>query len=324
MPGWFASTAKLEAADTMIASMEALALFSHRKLSFDADALNAIVGALNSYAKYGVQHIWGVPWKRSSADYSPGLKDFLSTSRSVRRDIDIALLWHHYKPSIRRKGFPSWSPLGWKTLIHWYWPNRRRLPTYVSPEAKIVQVKSNKDFHKLYAPANPDDSTPEELSQYLKVEARTAMCNFQLLTRSRWYNRDDKQVIEFSLGNGWNAIAEVYWDLPPDKGNETLLKCVLLPGAEFTKSTVDELHAHVLIIEQHGNHYERIGITRLPANFGECHDRDTPIFGLVNKFNRIFGRQFRRPYYAETEIPSTAMPDFCWWDHFQPETIILG
>ena len=306
--------------------MEVLRQYSARKLSFEADALNAITGAMNSYARYGVQHIWGVPWKRSSSDYSPGLKNFFSTSRSVRRNIDIALLWHHEKPSIRREGFPSWSPLGWKSPIRWYFRSIRGRTTYVSPEAKIVQVKSNKDFHKLYAPANPDEYTPEELSQYLKVEARTAMCNFQFATQDRGYGKQ-QSGIEIPLGNGWNAIAEVYWDLPPDKGNETLLKCVLLPGAEFTKSTVDKLHAHVLILEQHGNHYKRIGITRLPANFGEhCDNYNTPTFGLVNKFNRIFGPQFREgsPYYAETEIPSTAMPDCCWWDHFQPETIILG
>lgn len=309
----------------MIASMKVLKQYSARALSFDADALNAIIGALNSYAKYGVQHIWGVPWKRSSADYSPGLKEFLSTSHSVRRDIDIALLWNHEKPSIRRNGFPSWSPLGWKTPIEWYWQNRRRLSTYVSPEAKIVQVKSTKDFHKLYAPANPDESTPEELSQYLKVEARTAMCNLQFITESTSENKVAKQSgIEISLGNGWNAIAEVYWDLPPDKGNETLLKCVLLPGAEFTKSTVNKLHAHVLILKQHGNHYERIGITRLPAHFGDTYDGFTPLFRLVNKFGRVFAGYSRKPYYAEKEIPSAAITDFCWSDHFQPETIILG
>jgi len=311
----------------MIASMEVLRQYSARKLSFDADALNAITGAMNSYARYGVQHIWGVPWKRSSAGYSPDLENFLSTSRSVRRNIDVALLWHHGRRSIRRNGFPSWSPLGWKAPIEWYWKNKGRPSTYVSPEAKIVPVKSTKDFHELCARANPNESTPEELPQYLEVEARTAMCKLQfvpayvitpLTKNSKLFG------IEMSLGNGWNAIAEVYWDLRLDKENETLLKCVLLPGAEFTKSTVNELHAHVLILEQHGDHYERIGITRLPAHFGDTRDDYHPVFRLVNKFGRVFDAIWSEPYYAETEIPSAAITDFCWWDHFQPETIILG
>ena len=301
--------------------MEVLRQYSARKLSFDADALNAITGAMNSYARYGVQHIWGVPWKRSSAGYSPDLENFLSTSRSVRRNIDIALLWHHGRRSIRRNGFPSWSPLGWKAPIEWYWKNKGRPSTYVSPEAKIVPVKSTKDFHKLYARANPDESTPEELSHYLKVEARTAMCNFRSMTKSYSTQRSG---IEISLGNGCHAIAEVFWDLLPDEGNDTLLKCVLLPGAEFTKPIVNELHAHVLILVQHGNHYERIGITRLPAHLGECYDYNVPLFGLGNKSERIFRRFSKERYNAETDIPSAPITDFCWSDYFQPETIILG
>ncbi|KAI4943972.1 hypothetical protein J4E91_009120 [Alternaria rosae] len=297
----------------MIASMDVLRQYSARTLSFDADALNAIIGAMNSYARYGVQHIWGVPWKRSSADYSPGLKDFLSTSRSVRRDIDIALLWNHWKPSIRRNGFPSWSPLGWKTPIQWFFVGSLHGP-YVTPEATIVRVKSNKDFHKLYALANPEESSPEELSQYLKVEARTAMCNLQFRTAR----------IRISLGNGWDAIVEVHWDLPPDKGNEKLLKCVLLPGADFTKSTVNELSAQVLILEQHENHYERIGMTRLPARFGKRKDCVLPFFCLQNEFGRVYGPDDELPSDVEKDIQSAVMVEYWWWKHFEPETIILG
>jgi len=201
----------------MIASMDVLRQYSTRTLSFDADALNAIIGAMNSYARHGVQHIWGVPWKRSSADYSPGLKDILSTSRSVRRDIDIALLWDHRQPSIRRNGFPSWSPLGWKTPIQWSgFLVGRGTGNYVTPEAITVRVNSDKGFHKLYDPANPEECTPEGLSHYLKIEARTAMCNLQFQTARmpREEDFDPQPGIRMSLGDGWDAIMEVRWDLP--------------------------------------------------------------------------------------------------------------
>jgi hypothetical protein len=72
-----------------------------------------------------------------------------------------------------------------------------------------------------------------------------------------------------SLGNGWDAIAEVFWGLPPDRMNETALKGILLPGTDFMGSSVDNLYSHVIILEQHEQYYERIGITRLPARFGE-------------------------------------------------------
>jgi hypothetical protein len=34
-----------------------------RSLSYESDALNGIVGALNTFAAKGVYHTWGVPWR---------------------------------------------------------------------------------------------------------------------------------------------------------------------------------------------------------------------------------------------------------------------
>jgi hypothetical protein len=129
------------------------------------------------------------------------------------------------------------------------------------------------------------------------------------------------------LGNGWDAVVKVSWDSPPDKGNETVLKGVLLPGADSTETSVDSLYAHVLILEQHQQHYERIGITRLPATFGK---RDHPprFFGLRDKFGNVY---FGLPYQkieqrltiAREDVPSDLMSKYWWWKYFEPETIIL-
>jgi hypothetical protein len=126
-------------------------------------------------------------------------------------------------------------------------------------------ITKKPSIHKLCDETYLKETTTEELSQYLKVEVRTAPC------RLRRYKRDGKGkiAIAMSLGNGWDAIAEVFWGLPPDRMNETALKGILLPGAEFRKSSVNSLYARVLTLEQDGQYYQCIGITRLPARFGE-------------------------------------------------------
>lgn len=110
--------------------------------------------------------------------------------------------------------------------------------------------------------------------------------------------------------------------MPPDKENETLLKCVLLPAADFTQSTVNELSAHVFILEHHGNHYERIGMTRLPARFDRMRCF-APFFGFQNESGRVYAAYDELPSDVEKYIQSV-MVDHWWWNYFEPDTIILG
>jgi hypothetical protein len=111
---------------------------------------------------------------------------------------------------------------------------------------------------------NKEGFRSQEVSQYLEVEARTAPCRLCILDM----HGKEQVGISLSLGNGWDVVAEIYWDSPPDKGKETVLKAILLPGANSTQTSVDMLYAHVLILKQHLQHYERVGIARLPATFG--------------------------------------------------------
>jgi hypothetical protein len=76
---------------------------------------------------------------------------------------------------------------------------------------------------------------------------------------------------------------------PSSVSNETELKAILLPGADFTQTSVDSLYAHVLILEQHHQHYERVGIAQLPAAFGNV-DYPSWFFALKNKFGNLYYR----------------------------------
>jgi hypothetical protein len=71
--------------------------YAGRQLTFESDALAAVVGALNAdKTRKSCAHIWDVP---------------VSRSRGSGNAQSIALIWAHDSPCERRKGFPSWSPV---------------------------------------------------------------------------------------------------------------------------------------------------------------------------------------------------------------------
>lgn len=82
--------------DTMTSFLQR---YMERKLTFDSDALNAIVGVLNVLSKSSnsLYHMWGIPGERTAS----AMKVALSWSQTARTN------------SHRRLQFPSWSPLGW-------------------------------------------------------------------------------------------------------------------------------------------------------------------------------------------------------------------
>lgn len=41
--------------------MDSLMIYSQRQMSYDSDALNAILGTLVTFTRHAIHHIWGVP-----------------------------------------------------------------------------------------------------------------------------------------------------------------------------------------------------------------------------------------------------------------------
>jgi|SRR5690242_811556 len=85
-------------------SEEILSEYVGRQLTFDKDALNAIVGMFNMFhgRDDSWNHIWGVPYAAVEDVQNPS--------------VYIAIDWPGTTGK-RRFGYPSWSPLGWK----WRW-----------------------------------------------------------------------------------------------------------------------------------------------------------------------------------------------------------
>jgi hypothetical protein len=134
--------------------------FSRRKITFQSDTLNALLGVLNFFQEAypdEFRHIWGqpIPYKKTSS-----MGDIVAS----------AMRWQQRNQVERRPGFPSWSWIGWKGTA---------LP--LSFEAYSEDIKASlllkdgstvDDAHVLADPAS-FQSLSERLSKYLLIEADT-------------------------------------------------------------------------------------------------------------------------------------------------------
>jgi hypothetical protein len=93
--------------DSLSRSMRHLKSYSAHNLTYDTDALNAIVGALHIYDD--IYHIWGILFRQDTTIVAPELGHYF----------EFVLLWSYPNPSRRRHGFPSWSSIGWEGHIEW-------------------------------------------------------------------------------------------------------------------------------------------------------------------------------------------------------------
>jgi hypothetical protein len=109
--GWASEALRPDKLSNKSALEEAVAYlkgFSARDLSYDTDALDAILGALHTISS--IHQIWGVPLVFQAGMFA-GNKTY-----------SIALMWYHHEPARRRHGFPSWSSIGWAGGIGVYDP----------------------------------------------------------------------------------------------------------------------------------------------------------------------------------------------------------
>jgi hypothetical protein len=87
-----------------IAAKQVLSAYSGRQLTQQADALRAVIGALNICGSRYNFHLWGVPFRKPRNQRYPG---------------SLALFWRHIRYTERRPGFPTWSPLSIMGGISW-------------------------------------------------------------------------------------------------------------------------------------------------------------------------------------------------------------
>lgn len=127
--------------------------YSKRTLTYDSDALNAVLGALGALQSRSppVYHIWGIPFARK-----------MWVPETEITDTEVALYWYHPSPVIRRVGFPTWSPLGWKGSVTFY--ETQFQP--ISPKTCKVEIRSEKDSYEDSVLINDGSSAAAKAKQF--------------------------------------------------------------------------------------------------------------------------------------------------------------
>ncbi|KAF3038880.1 hypothetical protein E8E11_000811 [Didymella keratinophila] len=238
--------------------MDSLMIYSQRQMSYDSDALNAILGTLNTFTRHAIHHTWGVPML-------------------LPKDC-IALLWHNRSPCYRRTGFPSWSPLGWKEEFPWLprqgvgWSTRltpdtsggafltllascRGIKTIAQHQPKISDMPSTAHYEIFGA-----------VSQRLVIETHTVELHLAL-------NPDGvtsdvyRDSVAIGVDDELEIILAATWDKRPwEMDVDTRLKGLLLFIANSDDCCADSPHYAMIIVEHHDDHWERVALAFITKN----------------------------------------------------------
>ncbi|KAL6912651.1 hypothetical protein FSST1_010411 [Fusarium sambucinum] len=96
--------------------------YTQRQLTYDSDALNAILGVLQLYSAMSVPvfHFWGLPMAPPQLDRR--LYSLRESSYSLQDTFLGSLCWYPKETAHRRLCFPTWSWTGWSCRVYMnYW-----------------------------------------------------------------------------------------------------------------------------------------------------------------------------------------------------------
>jgi len=224
--------------------------YTRRKLTFDSDALNGIVGVLNTFSKARkpIFHTWGVT--------------FGGLPRYAPHSLAVTLTWFHDAPCFRRKAFPSWSPLGWEGVAKYDY----NLPPVISRSFQ-VEVWDNGEFIQL-SKVKQDlhqraGAESVEKSRYLKITTKLSWVEFRYFSANEWLSIDKTSMVidagfhvRVSTGDDGEVYSSVLpcWDSEPVLSLDSIrVPCALIPAGDGSTSMA------VMMLRNHGTHYERIG-----------------------------------------------------------------
>lgn len=83
--------------------------YSKRHLSYDSDALNGMMGILQTFQE--------TKWSRRRVSHLWGLPIIMEPHEPWSACVAASLCWKLTQPAQRRDGFPSWSWTGWKGVV---------------------------------------------------------------------------------------------------------------------------------------------------------------------------------------------------------------
>jgi hypothetical protein len=164
--------------DTWKGYAKRISEYSARHLSFEADVLNIIWGVLKLFETphHHLHHLWGLPILIGS-----------SYKRSENPEFDckqlaLSLLWETNRPARRRKGFSSWSWVGWNSFGGYKLPYRTHPLSGIFNVKLTVELKNGtlvpRTFDEVGVPLQYRTSEP--MSNYLHIYAWTTKIRLRL------------------------------------------------------------------------------------------------------------------------------------------------
>ncbi|KAH7082748.1 hypothetical protein BKA63DRAFT_137383 [Paraphoma chrysanthemicola] len=256
--------------------MQVLQGYVGRQLSFEADALNAIVGALNTIVNV---NLYGLPcWHFQSWPF-----------KDPHHRFGLALYWSHTAPKCRRPGFPSWSPLGWKGSGGVRFQTLRSI-SVIGCAVESPYGKGDDDVasQELLPASQAMIAIRDGLAQDLTLTAWTCDLNLENIV---WTEADTKT---HHTQNGirvvlpWNESIDVCirpdWDYEiPNINARSHVFCVLITRNELdddiwmATGRLESQEHFFLILDHHGTRFERIGSFCLTWPFRDHPQRE---FGM--------------------------------------------
>jgi hypothetical protein len=240
-----------------------IGLYTERTLSYESDALNAIVGTLNVMVRNDppIYHIWGVPFTIDQRQ---------NTGHGIANMTSIALAWFINSSSFhnrRRFGFPSWSPLGWtETVFHE--PNLAITPDF------MVRYWSAGIYKDLDSETCSLDYTPLQSgcrqSQYLQITTTVIEADLHVQPHLAYYSHLVKFPFLRLKGEG-RSCQERHADGPficprwDDKSglDVTLpILCAMVIRSDAIAHPLDHVRTrgrYFLFFQKRGEQYERVG-----------------------------------------------------------------
>lgn len=327
-----------ERRDDMSRATEIITSYSHRTLTFDVDALNAIAGALNTFAERSIYHTWGVPCRLFEARYGDLLLETNPEISSSQRCGEVALLWYHWEPCKRRSGFPSWSAIAWAVMAVSFKHLNHPIDLRIHADAGDIGVHTehrSQPFINLMQSGQLTAPVGKQLSIRLKTT---------LLKLSKLNESDNDYCVAMNLRDEVEAVFEPRWDVDSTllsnfSSDQALLGALFL-GADSNQSPIIQVFGVVMLLQQRGTGYERVGILRLPSTpLASTFDSGFMSYIRYRNTNSSCYEPGHVPDFLveqragpgqEDEAPNLPESDpeapngYWWWKYFgSPETIIL-
>ncbi|KAK4661919.1 uncharacterized protein QC763_0107970 [Podospora pseudopauciseta] len=243
-----------------------LSEYAPRQLTYELDALNAMLGVLQLYLSLPqpAYHLCGiliVP-QTHRYDWSPG-------GPSVYVDVDpntvaanlagfvYGLLWTCRQPGTRRGGFPSWSWTGWTGTAKFEGP-RRQWNSLVDVSIVEEGKKGLLSWGGYFGLGDWEKRYRFGHHHVLEVEGYVGYVTLREDTRYKWL---DGFIATMEVGDEWTDGGFVLTKRCDDEGGEGEFRKRLL---RETWMAVVMMSNHVLVVEQQASGlWERMGVAEM-------------------------------------------------------------